>query len=141
MQWLQKEVILRARDRGCHIVTDEVLTGIQELNQIKMGLCHVFIHHTSAALSVNENSDPSVRRDMEMAMNRIVSEGWPYEHNDEGIDDMPAHIKAALVGSSISLPVADGKIKFGTWQGIYLHEFRNHAGPRKITITLCGQPR
>lgn len=139
MTWFQKTISLRTRDRGCHLVTDEVLGQLPELKHLKVGLCHVFIHHTSAALSVNENSDPSVRRDMEMALNKIVPESWSYEHDDEGVDDMPAHIKAALVGSSLSLPVADGAIQFGTWQGIYLHEFRNQAGPRKITVTLLGQ--
>ncbi len=141
MAWIQKTLSLRGRERGCHLVTEEILNQVSELNGIKVGLCHVFIHHTSAALSVNENSDPSVRRDMEMAFNKMVPEDWPYEHDEEGVDDMPAHIKSALVGSSVSLPVTDGKIKFGTWQGIYLHEFRNHAGPRKITVTIFGESR
>jgi len=139
--WIQKQISLRARSRGCHLVTDEVLEGIPELRQVEVGLLHVFIMHTSASLTLNENADPDVRIDLEASLNAIAPEDFPYVHTMEGPDDMPAHVKASLMGASVSIPVANGRLRTGTWQGIYLCEHRNHGGSRKLVLTLQGEPR
>lgn len=138
--WLQKSIKLRARARGFHLVGDEILEALPELSTIKVGLLHLFLQHTSASLSINENADSSVRRDMESHFNQLAPEGAPYfEHTYEGPDDMPAHIKSGLLGCEISLPIAQGCLQLGTWQGIYLGEHRNSAGSRILIATLAGE--
>lgn len=139
--WIQKQISLRARSRGCHLVTQEVLEGIPELSQVEVGLLHVFIMHTSASLTLNENADPDVRIDLEASLNAIAPEDFPYVHTMEGPDDMPAHVKASLMGASVSIPVANGRLRTGTWQGIYLCEHRNHGGSRKVVLTLQGEKK
>ena len=137
--WLQKEIQLRAKSRGFHLVTDEILAQFPELREVKVGVLHVFIQHTSASLTVNENADPTVRKDFESYFNRTVKEDEPYyTHTLEGSDDLPAHIKSSLLGSSVTLPVSDGRLNVGTWQGIYLCEHRNHGGSRRLVLTLQG---
>lgn len=138
--WLQKEIQLKARPRGFHLITQEVLAELPELKQVSVGLLHVFIQHTSASLTINENADPTVRQDFESYFNRAVPEDQPYyRHNDEGSDDLPAHIKASILGSSVSLPIKQGRLNVGTWQGIYLCEHRNHGGSRRLVLTLQGE--
>lgn len=140
MSVFQKEFSLKPRARGFHIITDEVLQHIPELKQIKKGIANIFIKHTSASLSINENADPSVRTDMETHFNIMVPEDADhYEHTFEGPDDMTSHIKTSILGSSLSIPVTNGKLNLGTWQGIYLCEHRNHGGSRKLVITLIGE--
>ena len=138
--WVQREIRLRPRPRGFHLVTREVLEGIPELGDVRVGLLHVFIRHTSAALTLNENASPDVRDDFETYFNAVVPEDAPYwTHTIEGPDDMPAHIKASVLGPSLSLPVAGGRLALGTWQGIYLCEHRDHGGPRSLVATLSGE--
>ena len=138
--WVQREIRLRPRPRGFHLVTREVLEGIPELGEVNVGLLHVFIRHTSAALTLNENASPDVRDDFEAYFNAAVPEDAPYwTHTVEGPDDMPAHIKASVLGPSLSLPVADGRLALGTWQGIYLCEHRDHGGARSLVATLSGE--
>jgi secondary thiamine-phosphate synthase enzyme len=139
MAWYQHELRLSARARGFHLITREVMQALPELDRITIGLLHVFIQHTSASLSINENADPDVPYDMEQAFNSIAPEDFPYRHTLEGPDDMPAHVKASLLGSSLSIPVRDGRLVLGTWQGIYLCEHRNHAGCRHLVLTLYGE--
>jgi secondary thiamine-phosphate synthase enzyme len=139
MAWIQREIELRPRRRGFHLVTAEVLEAVPELGGLRVGLMHVFIRHTSASLSVNENADPDVPVDLEMAFDRIAPETLPYVHTCEGPDDMPAHVKASLLGSSVSLPIRDGRLCLGTWQGIYLCEHRLFGGPRRIVVTVHGE--
>jgi secondary thiamine-phosphate synthase enzyme len=137
--WVQKEISLKARPRGFHIVTDEIVRQLPELAKYSVGILHVFIKHTSASLTINENADPTVRMDFESFFNRAVPENEPYyEHTLEGSDDMPAHIKSSLLGSSVTIPVTKGQLNLGMWQGIYLCEHRNHASGREIVITLQG---
>jgi secondary thiamine-phosphate synthase enzyme len=138
--WLQREISLRERPRGFHLVTREVLEAIPELQRLEVGLLHVFIRHTSASLTLNENASPDVREDFEAHFNETVPEDAPYwTHTIEGPDDMPAHIKASLLGPSLSLPVSHGRLAVGTWQGIYLCEHRDHGGPRSLLLTLSGE--
>jgi secondary thiamine-phosphate synthase enzyme len=138
--WLQRQIRLEPRPRGFHLVTDEVLDGVPELRELRVGLAHVFIKHTSASLSLNENASPDVRRDFREWFDRAVPDGADYfAHTLEGPDDMPAHIKASLLGSSLTLPVADGSLAVGTWQGIYLCEHRDQGGPRTVVVTLWGE--
>jgi secondary thiamine-phosphate synthase enzyme len=138
--WLQRDVTLRPRPRGFHLVTDEVVGGVPELREVAVGLAHVFIRHTSAALTLNENASPDVRRDFATWFDRAVPDGAPYwTHTLEGPDDMPAHVKGALLGFSLSIPVGDGRLALGTWQGIYLCELRDSGGPRKLTVTVNGE--
>lgn len=140
--WLQKEVQLKARPRGFHLITQDVLAELPELRQVSVGLLHVFIQHTSASLTINENADPTVRQDFESYFNRAVPEDQPYyRHNDEGSDDLPAHLKSSILGSSVSLPIKNGRLNLGTWQGIYLCEHRNHGGSRRLVVTLQGEVR
>ena len=135
----QKELSLKPRSRGFHIITDEILQHIPELKQIKTGIANIFIKHTSASLSINENADPSVRTDMETHFNIMVpEEADHYEHTFEGPDDMTSHIKTSILGSSLTIPVTNGRLSLGTWQGIYLCEHRNHGGSRKISVTVIG---
>lgn len=137
--WLQKKIILKARARGFHLITDEVLQALPELCNIHIGLLHGFIQHTSASLTINENADPTVRQDMETHFNQYIPEAAPYyRHDYEGDDDMPAHIKSSTLGCSIVIPISQGRLNLGTWQGIYLGEHRNHGGARQLIITLQG---
>jgi secondary thiamine-phosphate synthase enzyme len=137
--WLSRDLQLRARPRGFHLVTDEVVGSLPELRDVEVGLLHVHILHTSASLTVNENASPDVRDDFESWFTRAVPENEPYwRHTLEGPDDMPAHIKASLLGPSLSLPVRDGRLALGTWQGIYLCEHRDNGGPRSLVLTLHG---
>ena len=139
MKLFQKEIRLAPRSRGYHLITREILDQFKELSQIDSGIMHVLIQHTSASLTVNENADPSVRVDFESHMNKMVPENAPYYvHTMEGPDDMPAHIKASLMGASIQLPITQGRLNLGTWQGIYLCEHRNHASGRRLVITAWG---
>jgi len=139
--WLQREVVLDPRPRGFHLVTREVMAALMpELGDVRAGLLHVFIQHTSASLTLNENASPDVRRDFESWFDEAVPERAPYwTHVDEGPDDMPAHIKASLLGPSLSLPVSDGRLALGTWQGIYLCEHRDRGGSRRLIATLHGE--
>ncbi|WP_369750731.1 secondary thiamine-phosphate synthase enzyme YjbQ [Pedobacter sp. BAL39] len=135
----QQGLSLRERKRGFHLITDEVERAMPELREFQTGMCHVFIQHTSASLTVNENADPTVRKDFEMFFNKYVPENdADYVHNDEGSDDMPAHLKAALLGNSVMIPIRNGHLAFGTWQGIYLCEHRNYGGSRQLLITAWG---
>jgi len=136
--WLQRKVHLRPQHRGVHLVTEEILRGLPELSQFSVGLMHIQLLHTSASLAINENWDPDVRDDMEMMLNRIVPEDLPFRHSCEGPDDMPAHVKACFLGSNLTVPVSDGKLNLGTWQGVWLCEHRDRAGSRKVLITVNG---
>jgi secondary thiamine-phosphate synthase enzyme len=139
--WLQREITLEPRPRGFHLVTGEVERALPELDELQVGICHVFIRHTSASLTLNENASPDVRRDFSRWFDEAVPERFDWEHSLEGPDDMPAHIKASLLGPSLSLPVSDGRLALGTWQGIYLCEHRDHGGARSLRATLSGQSR
>lgn len=139
MPWIQKQITLPSYSRGFHLITDRVTSGLPELDAVRNGLLHVFIMHTSASLSINENADPDVPRDLETAMNELAPEDYPYRHTCEGRDDMPAHVKSSLLGSSVSIPVRQGRLCLGTWQGIYLCEHRNRGGRRKLMLTLQGE--
>ena len=139
LMWLQREITLRPRPRGFHLVTDEVVRELPELGALRVGLVHLFIQHTSAALALNENASPDVRRDFATWFDLAVPDGAEYfTHTIEGPDDMPAHIKASLLGPSLHLPVSGGRLALGTWQGIYLCELRDDGGPRELTVTLHG---
>jgi secondary thiamine-phosphate synthase enzyme len=139
MKFYQKEIRLKPFSRGYHLITREVLDNISEISAIKMGMLQVFIKHTSASLTINENADPTVREDFESHMNVMVPENAPYYmHTYEGPDDMPAHIKASLMGTSIQIPITNGSLNLGIWQGIYLCEHRNNASGRNLVITACG---
>ena len=139
MQWVQVEVQLTARPRGFHLVTREIVEQLPPLREIQTGLAHLFIQHTSASLALNENAEPEVRTDMEAHFNQLVPENQPYyTHNYEGPDDMPAHLKAVLIGSGLTVPITNGRLNLGTWQGIYLCEHRNRGGRRRIVVTIFG---
>ena len=140
MEWIQREINLPEYSRGFHLITEHIIRAIPELSKVEVGQLQVFIKHTSASLSLNENADPSVRVDFESHFNRMVPENAPYfTHIYEGSDDMPAHIKASIMGSSVQIPISQGRLKLGTWQGIYLGEHRNHGGSRRLVLTLWGQ--
>ena len=140
MQFFQTEIRLEARPRGFHLVTREVVSALPNLARVRVGFLQLFLQHTSASLTINENADPDVRADLERWLHRAVPENAPYfEHTAEGPDDMPAHVKAALVGSSVSIPIRDGRLALGTWQGIYLGEHRAHGGARTVVATLFGE--
>ncbi len=139
MKWYQKEITLTEKKRGFHIITNEILKNIPDIKEIKTGLANIFIQHTSASLSINENADPDVRVDFETHFNVMVPEDENYyKHTDEGPDDMTSHIKASILGSQITIPITDGELNLGTWQGIYLCEHRNHGGKRKLVVTYFG---
>lgn len=139
MKFYQKEISLPHFNRGFHLVTNLILAGIPEINKIAVGQLQVFIKHTSASLTINENADPTVRKDFESHFNKMVPENMPYYiHNYEGSDDMPAHLKASLLSSSIQIPISNGRLNLGTWQGIYLCEHRNYGGNRKLVLTAYG---
>ena len=141
MDWYQKELILAARPRGFHLITREIVAQLPEIGCFAVGLAHLFIRHTSAALALNENADPTVRADMEAYFNRLAPENAAYyRHTSEGPDDMPAHLKAVLLGSRLTIPISAGRLALGTWQGIYLCEHRDDGGPRRVVITLTGRP-
>ena len=136
----QKQITLSAKSRGFHIITDEVVSQLSKLSEIELGLAHIFIKHSSAGLTINENADPSVRRDFASHFKRMVPEDTSlYEHTLEGPDDMTSHIKSSLLGHSVSIPITNGKLNLGTWQGIYLCEHRNNGGRRTLVITLHGK--
>lgn len=138
--WTQKRLELAPRPKGFHLITDELVGQLPEIQDLRVGLLHLFIQHTSASLSINENADPSVRADMEAHFLRAVPENAPYyEHTLEGPDDMPAHIRTVTLGESLSIPIANGRLTLGTWQGIYLGEHRNHGGSRRVVATLNGE--
>jgi secondary thiamine-phosphate synthase enzyme len=138
--WAQHEVVLEPRPRGFHLVTDEVVRGVPELGDVQIGMAHVFIRHTSASLTLNENADPSVRRDFRTWFDRAVPDDADYfEHTTEGPDDMTSHIKSSLLGPSLTLPVSRGRLALGTWQGIYLCEHRERGGSRRLTVTVWGE--
>ncbi len=140
MAWLQREIRLRARPRGFHLITAEVVAELPELAHFRVGLAHFFIQHTSASLALNENADPTVRADMAHYFDRLAPENAAYfQHTAEGPDDMPAHLKAVLLGSSLTIPIRNGRLALGTWQGIYLGEHRDHGGPRRLVVTLQGE--
>lgn len=140
MRIYQQALQLKARRRGFHIITTEILQAIPQLREINAGICQVFIQHTSASLTINENADPTVREDFEMYFNKAVPENDPdYMHDYEGSDDMPAHLKAAMLGASVMIPIRNGRLALGTWQGIYLCEHRNHGGSRSVVITAWGE--
>jgi secondary thiamine-phosphate synthase enzyme len=139
MLWIQRQITLAPRKRGFHLVTDEILAALPELRSIQVGLLHLFLQHTSASLVINENADADVRRDLETALNQLAPEDFPYVHTIEGPDDMPAHVKSALLGCDVTIPVAGGRLQLGTWQGVYLCEHRNRAGRRNVIATLWGQ--
>jgi secondary thiamine-phosphate synthase enzyme len=138
MKFFQKEISLQPYPRGFHLITGVVLKSLPEISQISVGLLHVFIKHTSASLTINENADPTVRMDFESHFNKMVPESASYKHDAEGPDDMPAHIKSSLMGSSVSIPITNGRLNTGTWQGIYLCEHRDHGGSRQVVITASG---
>ena len=139
MNWIQKKIKLKPKERGFHIINNEIISKIDSIENIKIGMCFINILHTSASVTINENSDSTVREDLENHLNYIIPENAPYyKHTFEGPDDIPAHIKTSLLGNSISIPIKDGKLILGTWQGIYLCEHRNNASQRSIVITLMG---
>ena len=137
--WIQKEISLPSYSRGFHIVTDHIIGEMSQIKDISAGLLHIFIKHTSASLTINEDADPTVRMDFESYFNESVPENAPYyRHTLEGSDDMPSHLKSAILGSSVSIPISDGKLNLGTWQGIYLCEHRDRGGSRRIVLTING---
>jgi len=138
--WFQQQITLSPKSRGFHIITQEILDELPRIRQVQTGIAHIFIQHTSASLTINENADPSVRRDFAAHFKRMVPEDISlYEHTLEGPDDMTSHIKSSLLGSSVSIPITDGTFNLGTWQGVYLCEHRNHGGRRKLVVTLHGE--
>ncbi len=138
--WVQREIKIPAQHRGFHLITTEVCRALPEMRQISIGLLNVLIKHTSASLTINENADPSVRQDFESFFSRAVPEDEPYYmHNDEGSDDLPGHIKASILGATVNIPITNGRLNLGTWQGIYLCEHRNHGGSRSLVLTLQGE--
>ncbi len=139
MPWYQREITLKPRPRGVHLITSEVVESLPELRELQIGLAHLFIRHTSASLTLNENASPDVRRDFETWFNHAVPEDFAWTHTLEGPDDMPAHVKAALMGSSLTLPISGGRLALGTWQGIYLCEHRDRGGARSLVATAWGE--
>jgi len=139
MTWLQHQITLRERPRGVHLITREIVDQVPDLSELSVGLAHLFMRHTSASLTLNENASPDVRHDFEAWLNAAVPEDFVWTHTLEGPDDMPAHVKASLMGPSLTLPVADGKLALGTWQGVYLCEHRDRGGPRSLLVTLFGE--
>lgn len=139
MAWHQTRLTLPAFRRGFHLITTHVADAIAGLPSVRVGLLHVFIQHTSASLSINENADPDVPRDLEASFNAIAPEDFPYVHTCEGPDDMPAHVKSSLLGSSLTIPISAGRLCLGTWQGIYLCEHRNQGGRRSLVLTIHGE--
>ena len=142
MMWIQKNIAIEKKQKGFHLITDQLIDQIPEINKLNIGLLHVFILHTSASITLNENMDSSVRDDFESFFNHLVPEDQNYfRHTYEGSDDMPAHLKSSILGSSIIIPISNGRLKLGTWQGIYLCEHRRNASPRKIMLTIYGEKK
>jgi secondary thiamine-phosphate synthase enzyme len=139
MHWHQCQIELPPHPRGFHPITQEIANAIPELKKLKIGLLHLFIQHTSASLTINENADPDVPEDLESALSAIAPENFPYRHTCEGPDDMPAHVKGSLLGCELTIPVRDGRLCLGTWQGIFLCEHRNRGGHRRLMLTLTGE--
>jgi len=139
MSWFEREVLLPRFSKGCHEITRPILDALPELARVKVGLLHVFLQHTSASLSINENADPDVLVDLDRALDAVAPEAFPYRHTCEGRDDMPAHVKSSLLGCSLSVPVSAGRLRLGTWQGIHLCEHRRHAPRRRVVLTLQGE--
>ncbi len=140
MSWVQKEIVLSPKSRGFHLITQEILRQMPEIDAFKVGLAHIMIQHTSASLTINENADPTVRMDMETHFNVMVPEDAPYyRHTYEGLDDMTSHIKTSLLGSSVTVPISNGRFNLGTWQGIYLCEHRNRGYGRRLVVTIHGE--
>ena len=138
--WYQKEIIIKNKNRGFHLITDKIIKNLPELNKISIGLLHLFIKHTSASLTINENYSQDVRNDFETHFNKMVPQGQKYyTHLEEGVDDMPAHIKSSIIGNTLLIPIKNGNLNLGTWQGIYLCEHRNDCDARKIVLTLQGK--
>lgn len=138
--WYQKEIKLSPKSRGFHLITNEITSKLEKLSEIKTGVAHIFIKHTSAGLTINENADPSVRRDFETHFNRMVPEDMSkFEHTLEGPDDMTSHLKSSILGHSVTIPISNGRLNLGTWQGVYLCEHRNRGGSRKLVVTLHGE--
>ncbi|KAL3153251.1 hypothetical protein ABBQ38_011602 [Trebouxia sp. C0009 RCD-2024] len=140
-EWFQKIVQLPAKQRGCHIITRNLLQELPELGEYEVGMANLFVMHTSASLTINENASSDVPLDLNDSLDRIAPEGPHYRHADEGSDDMPAHVKSSLMGASLNIPVRQGQFAMGTWQGLYLNEHRNHGGSRKVCVTIQGQKR
>ena len=138
--WFQKEIRLKARIRGFHLITEEIVNALPELRQVSVGMLNVFIKHTSASLTINENADPTVRQDFESFFNQNIPENEAYyQHTDEGSDDLPSHLKSSILGCSLNIPITNGRLNLGIWQGIYLCEHRNHGGSRELVVTLQGE--
>ena len=137
--WEQTTISLPVRGRGFHLITDSILNAVPAVRDVEVGILYLFLQHTSASLTINENADPDVTLDLESSFTSIAPEDFPYRHTCEGPDDMPAHVKASLLGNSLCLPIAEGRLLLGQWQGIYLCEHRNAAGPRRLVLTLQGQ--
>ncbi|MCG2590156.1 secondary thiamine-phosphate synthase enzyme YjbQ [Rhodohalobacter sulfatireducens] len=138
--WYQKEITLSPKSRGFHLITNEITSKLDKLSDIQTGIAHIFIKHTSAGLTINENADPSVRRDFETHFNRMVPEDMSmFEHTLEGADDMTSHLKSSILGHSVTIPVSNGRLNLGTWQGVYLCEHRNRGGSRRLVVTLHGE--
>ena len=137
--WTQREITLAARERGVHLVTHEIVAELPEVTELRVGLCHLLIQHTSASLALNENASPDVRRDLRTWLDAAVPEEFAWTHTLEGADDMPAHVKAAITGPSLTLPIRDGELALGTWQGIYLCEHRDRGGSRTLVVTVWGE--
>lgn len=140
-EWFQKVVQLPAKQRGCHIITRNLLQELPELAEYEVGMANLFVMHTSASLTINENASSDVPLDLNDSLDRIAPEGSHYRHADEGSDDMPAHVKSSLMGASLNVPVRQGQLAMGTWQGLYLNEHRNYGGSRKVCVTIQGQKR
>lgn len=138
MTWMRGHLRLQPRRRGFHLITSDIEAALARLAEVRVGLLHVFLQHTSASLCINENADPDVPHDLELAFNEIAREDFSYAHTIEGPDDMPAHVKAAMIGSSVTVPIENGRLCLGTWQGIYLCEHRDHGGPRRLVLTVSG---
>lgn len=139
MAWIQELIELPAKSRGFHLITRDISAKLPQLSGIRVGLLHLFIQHTSASLSINENADADVPLDLESSFNAIAPESFPYRHTCEGPDDMPAHVKSSLLGASLTIPIREGRLALGTWQGIYLCEHRNHGGRRRVVATIWGE--
>jgi secondary thiamine-phosphate synthase enzyme len=141
VDWVQNQITLPAKRRGCHVVTREIVSQVPEISEFEVGLANIFILHTSAGLTINENASPDVPLDLNDALEKLAPEGSHYRHLDEGYDDMPAHVKSSLMGPSLTIPISRGRLALGTWQGIYLVEARNHGGGRSMVVTLQGRRR
>ncbi len=139
MSWFQREIQLSPFPRGCHLITRSIVEALPELNTLRVGLMNVFLQHTSASLTINENADPDVPVDLARVLDTLAAEDFPYRHTIEGPDDMPAHVKTSLTDSSLTIPIRDGRLCLGTWQGIFLWEHRHHGGRRRVIVTLNGE--